>query len=395
MIAKQTAEAQSAPLTAVVLVGTGGAALWTLTPEQRLERVLRRSKLNARRVVAVPADADRIVLLRRDWYIEERAVKTILTAANTVVTAMVDGRVAPIAANVPPALGVATESALNRGDLAALPAGLRVASVEEVCGAYNAKLRKSEPPLVLDMTATPALEVERAMYRASYKGVTDIITKYVWPIPAFWVTRAAAWARLTPNTITTVGLLLVLLAQWLFWHGSFWAGLLAGYVMVFLDTVDGKLARVTLTSSAWGNIFDHGIDLIHPPFWYWAWWVGLGAVGLAATPVMAAYGEAALWVILGGYVLGRVAEAIFLHSFGFHIHIWKPVDARMREITARRNPNMLILTAGLAVGRPDLGFLGVALWTLICVPFHFVRLGQALVERLRGRPIRSWMAEQT
>ena len=44
--------------------------------------------------------------------------------------------------------------------------------------------------------------------------------------------------------------------------------------MTFLDTVDGKLARTTLTSSKWGDIFDHGIDLVHPPFWYVAWGAG-------------------------------------------------------------------------------------------------------------------------
>ena len=45
----------------------------------------------------------------------------------------------------------------------------------------------------------------------------------------------------------------------------------AGLVFMVLDTVDGKLARCTITSSGWGNVFDHGVDLIHPPFWWWAW----------------------------------------------------------------------------------------------------------------------------
>src|SRR3546814_17463336 len=56
-------------------------------------------------------------------------------------------------------------------------------------------------------------------------------------------------------------------------------GLVAAYAMTFLDTVDGKLARVTLTSSPIGNVFDHGIDLVHPPFWWWAWIVGLAHAG--------------------------------------------------------------------------------------------------------------------
>ena len=67
----------------------------------------------------------------------------------------------------------------------------------------------------------------------------------------------------------------MILAGFLFSYGYFALGLALGWVMTFLDTVDGKLARVTVTSSKWGNIFDHGIDLIHPPIWYVAWGIGL------------------------------------------------------------------------------------------------------------------------
>ena len=66
-----------------------------------------------------------------------------------------------------------------------------------------------------------------------------------------------------------------------------------------LDTVDGKLARCTGASSKWGNVFDHGIDLIHPPFWWWAWLHGLAAYGRPLTPV---YATMVLWAIIGGYV---------------------------------------------------------------------------------------------
>ena len=56
-------------------------------------------------------------------------------------------------------------------------------------------------------------------------------------------------------------------------------GVLSGFIFMVLDTVDGKLARCTGASSKWGNVFDHGIDLIHPPFWWWAWEHGLAAYG--------------------------------------------------------------------------------------------------------------------
>src|SRR3546814_20130666 len=85
-----------------------------------------------------------------------------------------------------------------------------------------------------------------------------------------------------------------------------------------LDTVDGKLARCTITSSKWGDVFDHGIDLVHPPFWWYAWGVGLWAYGRPLAPETFAL---ALWVIIGGYVLQRLIEGAFLQWYGMHIHV--------------------------------------------------------------------------
>ena len=80
--------------------------------------------------------------------------------------------------------------------------------------------------------------------------------------------RASLSRPESPNQVTFAGLLLTIAAFYLFWTGQFGWGLVAAWIMTFLDTVDGKLARVTLTSSKIGNVFDHGIDLIHPPFWW-------------------------------------------------------------------------------------------------------------------------------
>jgi hypothetical protein len=103
------------------------------------------------------------------------------------------------------------------------------------------------------------------------------VTKHAWPHVALPLTRWCAQRGITPNQVTALSAVLVGVAFWLFWEGHFALGLLAAWWMTLLDTVDGKLARVTLTSSPMGNIFDHGIDLIHPPFWYWAWAVGCTA----------------------------------------------------------------------------------------------------------------------
>ena len=174
--------------------------------------------------------------------------------------------------------------------------------------------RKRERPFVLPLDPADPEPVERAAYDAAYKGVTDVLTLYLWRSPAFYLTRWAARAGLTPNFVTAGrrgpvrARLLPVLARRLLARAS-----LSGFGFMVLDTVDGKLARCTGASSKWGNVFDHGIDLVHPPFWWWAWAHGLAAYGRPLEPV---YATMVLWAIVGGYVAQRVIEGIFMRRFG-------------------------------------------------------------------------------
>ena len=250
------------------------------------------------------------------------------------------------------------------------------------------ELRKRERPFAMPLAASNSLAVERAYYDAAYKGVTDLLTLYLWRRPAFWLTRWAAMAGLTPNVVTLVGFVFCAAAFWLFWEGHYWAGFASGFVFMVLDTVDGKLARCTGQSSKWGDVLDHGVDLLHPPFWWWAWVHGLGAAGHQIEEV---YKGSLLAVIVGTYVLGRIIEGWFKKRFGMHIHVWRPIDSRFRLVTARRNPNMLILFFALLLGRPDVGIELVALWSVVSLIFHAVRLAQAETLSERGGAVVSWL----
>jgi phosphatidylglycerophosphate synthase len=271
-----------------------------------------------------------------------------------------------------------------------LPAGstLMATDWDKGPGIVNEQLRKREKPFVNRLTDETVKAAERASYFGAYKGVTDLLTKYLWPEWALVLTRLAARFHVTPNMVTTVGAIFCVLATQLFWYGDYWSGMACGLVFMVLDTVDGKLARCTITSSTWGNIFDHGIDLIHPPFWWYAWGVGLVAYG---RPLDRDLFVEMMIVIMAGYVVQRIIEGIFLRLYGMHIHVWHKIDSQFRLVTARRNPNMVILFASMLVLRPDLGLVAVAWWTAICCLFHLVRLFQALVQQVRGEPIRSWL----
>ena len=251
------------------------------------------------------------------------------------------------------------------------------------------ELRKRDRPFVMPLAPANARQVEKAAYDASYKGVTDALTLYLWRGIAFHLTRWAAQARLTPNQITLVGAALCVATFFLFLRGEYWWGMATGFGFMVLDTVDGKLARCTGQSSWWGNIFDHGIDLVHPPFWWWAWAEGLA---FHDDPFETVYEYLIVGAIVAGYVAQRVIEGIFMRRYGMHIHVWQRIDSRFRLITARRNPNMVILLGSLIFNRPDMGLELVALWTMVSLIFHAVRLAQANARRDRGATLASWLA---
>jgi phosphatidylglycerophosphate synthase len=300
--------------------------------------------------------------------------ETMLTLAGVPVMAHV-----PVHANLAAAAAAIEDHQLAQG---------YEALAAETAELSYAELRKRERPFVMPLDADNPEPVERAAYDAAYKGVTDVLTLYLWRKPAFYLTRWAARAGLAPNLVTLAGAILCVLAFYLFWRGEYWSGALSGFVFMVLDTVDGKLARVTGASSKWGEVFDHGIDLVHPPFWYWAWLHGLAVYGRPLEPVFATM---VLWAIVGGYVAQRIIEGLFIKQLGMEIHVWRPIDSRFRLVTARRNPNMVILVAALLFRRPDLGLELVAWWTLASLIFHAVRLAQAKERAGRGEKLVSWL----
>jgi phosphatidylglycerophosphate synthase len=256
----------------------------------------------------------------------------------------------------------------------------------------NKQLRKRETPFLEKLEPATVRTIERASYFGAYKGVTDILTKYLWPEWALVLTRLAAKIGMTPNMVTAIGAVLCVAATFAFAYGEYWAGMAMGLVFMVLDTVDGKLARCTITSSWWGNIFDHGIDLVHPPFWWWFWATGLVYWGLELD-------NTTFWLvqiaIQGGYVVQRLIEGVFMRRNGLmHIHVWRRIDSQFRLITARRNPNMVLLFVATLFGRPDIGIIAVAWWTVISLVVHMIQLVQAEIARAKkGSQLTSWLAE--
>jgi len=206
------------------------------------------------------------------------------------------------------------------------------------------------------------------------------------------VTRFCVRHGISPNTVTAASYALTAVATLSFALGdrAFGLGLAAAWLMTFLDTVDGKLARTTLTSSRLGHVLDHGLDLVHPPIWWAAF-----AWGLAGDRPLGQQEDlvASLAIVVGGYLVGRLLEGVFMLAFGIEMFIWRPFDRLFRLVIARRNPNLVLLTLGVATGHPRAGFHAVAAWTLGSIAIQLVRIAQALRCKRAGRPIRSFYVE--
>ena len=252
---------------------------------------------------------------------------------------------------------------------------------------YIRKLRRKSTLLVLSLEETSQRNAERALFDKVYKGVTDLVTKVVWPVPAFVVTRVAARLGIRPNAITAVGFVLMLVASWLFFIGEIGGGLTAALAMTFLDTVDGKLARVTVTSSRLGNWLDHGTDVIHPPLWWICLAHGLTVNDPASTDAIVA----ACIVILACYVIGRIVEVSFHLLFGFNAFLYRPLDSAFRMIVARRNILLLIMLGGLAAGRETEAFIACAAWSLVSTAIQLLRIATAWLQSRKVK-LEPWIA---
>jgi len=373
---------QTSPNPNLECVGTNGTLLWGLTMSERTRR------LGVEAGVSIKSPSR--LLINADFAADGGWIKYVTAHSGLVLT--LEG-IPAICHARDTAEAELLRAAMHQGRPLAVSerGGFDLLAYEDGPTIENKKLRKRETPFLMRLRPETRKAVERASYFGAYKGVTDLLTKYLWPEWALWLTRLCARIYITPNMVTIVGALFCVAAPFAFADGRFWLGMALGLVFMVLDTVDGKLARCTLTSSAIGNIADHGLDLVHPPFWFWFWGTGL------ASWVLALSHEGFAWVmaaILGGYVVQRVIEGVFMRQNGMMpIHVWRRFDSQFRLITARRNPNMVILFVSMLFARPDMGLIAVARWTVMSCAIHMVRLVQARLHVKRGGTITSWLAE--
>jgi phosphatidylglycerophosphate synthase len=365
--------------------------LWNLTSRTRYQRIFNRMGMKnfIQNIHELPSH-NSLLIIRGDYLFDERVFSFLLKQSNVVLEVQTETGTLPVAAHVDSSLALSTWSGMQKECIREL-ADLKSLTLNNLSISFSNELRNSDHPYVLPIREDNRTALEEHLFAGSYKGVTDLVTKFLWPVPAKWATRFCAMWGISPNQVTSLSFILVIAAGVSFAYGLWSWGLALGWMMTFLDTVDGKLARVTVTSSKWGDIFDHGIDLIHPPFWYLAWGIGLPTFSPSMSWLTV---DLTLGIILMGYIAGRVVEGVFEWWLGgFAIFCWKPLDSYFRLITARRNPNLILLTGSVFLGRPDLGLEVVAIWTVGSTIILLARLLMAVWEKATMNSLTSWLTE--
>jgi phosphatidylglycerophosphate synthase len=258
---------------------------------------------------------------------------------------------------------------LNAQDLVSVADALSAAGLiapvdENAFPQFIHKLRRSLPYWIHRVEDTATRDrLERQMFWDNYKGSTDLLTRYVYPPLVWQATRLCARWRVHPNVLTVISIVCAFACVPYFARGEWLIGFVLAYVMSVLDSVDGKVARLTLTDSKIGNTLDHGLDIVHPPFWYFSWALGLGAS--AHEPLY----QAGVWLIVF-YVADRLVLGQAKRRLGYTLHAASRLDERVRSVIARRNIMMTIMVIALLLGVGEAGFYLITAWQALTFLWH-------------------------
>lgn len=377
--------------TYIYMFGESETKIWGLTGRERLQRMLKAKEhiTLIDDVEKIPASAT-VLFLNANFLFDARVLTALLDIDKKIALYSDDNCPAAIRTDGSQSPQLFRNLNDNKSQnykfvLLTIPRiGLQDLKID-----FQQNLKKKDPPYILPISEANRPLLEKELFSGSYKGVTDLVTKWLWPLPAYWSTHYCVRHGWQPNHVTYLSVVFALLAGIAFWFGFFGMGLLMGWFMTFLDTVDGKLARVTVTSSRLGDVLDHGLDIIHPPIWYLAWGVGLAST---ATPIAGL--EILMWLMFIGYVGGRLCEGAFQFWLAhFDMFIWHKLDSFNRLITARRNPNLILLTYGWLTDQPALGLILVVVWHIASTAFLAWRLMTAWRIKQKEGTLKSWLQD--
>jgi phosphatidylglycerophosphate synthase len=220
--------------------------------------------------------------------------------------------------------------------------------------------------------------------KAGWKILLDHIQRRTLDLPAQYfdptfenlLIRRLAGSRVTANQVTLVTTLLGFVVAALYYAGWLRVGVLGAIFVEVLDGVDGKLARITRTTSRAGE-YEHILDFFYENSWYLA-------LGLHLSHGSSHALKAALLMILFD-LADNVAYALMDVRLGLSLDNASPFLARFRLIAGRRNIYTWMFLVGFFLGFPHQVFFVAVMWAGITAAIH----GGWVLSKALGRPFLS------
>lgn len=199
-----------------------------------------------------------------------------------------------------------------------------------------------------------------------HKGTNDIIAKFIHPRFEFALTRLICNTGIQPNHVTMFNIVLAFSAVPFFYIGHFGTALAMALTKGVTDGVDGKLARLTLRTSNFGDKLDHISDTIYLNCYYVAMALYFSKGEFTALPLLAMF-----WVI-PTYFLDRLVRWLFMKRHnGETVQDYRQIDVWFRLVQSNRNISMWTLLTSYLFRHPIWGFYGIIFWT----PSNFIYYG--------------------
>ena len=235
---------------------------------------------------------------------------------------------------------------------------------------YVPELRLTMAPFLVRLTDRRQLrQVDRLMFHRTFKGVIDGVARYGYYHLVRFLTRALSRTTVSPNLLTLLSVVGIWAAVPCFAAGRLGAGIACAWAGVLLDSVDGKLARLTVNRSERMGAFEHAAAIPGLGLWFAAlgWHLTDGRL---LTPSPAA---AACWTLTAAFLLDKAVTGGFKALFGYELFDARPFDAAFHLVAARRNVHLLILTLGAVLGAAASAFEAMAWAMAATLAVHAVR----------------------
>jgi hypothetical protein len=315
------------------------------------------------------------LVLEGDVVVDDRVLDHLLDAGPDVVVTGDNAAAAYVSAAGAARLGAqsgladaAVDGAARRIDIATL-------------GHYVPELRLTMAPFLIRLMEPGQLrQVDRLMFHRTFKGVIDAVARYGYYHFVRFTTRWLSRTTVSPNLLTLLSILGIWAAVPCFATGHLGWGIASAWLGVILDSVDGKLARLTVNLSDAMGALEHAAAMPGLGLWFvvLGWHLSDGRP-FAVTPTTVAGAT-----LVGTFLLDKVLSGSYKALFGHELFDARRLDAVFHLVAARRNIHLLILSFGVVLDAVHAAYQVMAAAMAVTLLVHGLRF--VWLAATRGRP---------